>query len=316
MVQVLVPVDELVEFFESHQQPVIVGQGGGRLSGIANVDQPIGPTEGGRLPDRVGVYLVQSKQGQNRLPGVVDRLENLLVWRAEEVLGDEVTVGILLVEEVGERPYRIDRCFSQLRAAGKLERLVGVAVGALVECGDPRYPEADAREVVLEAVADLGVPVVATAARQKRGLGLLNQAIYEVATGKARCKPLRVGAGAQQIQRAAREIAENVSRLYPGLPNADWVALRLLDGDERITQAFRDRYYDIVKRTLVEKVDFISAAGSNAPNVYRPGGPHALVTNRCLFMFDKARGRFRLESIHPGESVESIRDNTGTNTSG
>jgi muramoyltetrapeptide carboxypeptidase len=68
--------------------------------------------------------------------------------------------GILLVEEVGERPYRIDRCFSQLRAAGKLDRLVGVAVGALVECGDPRYPEADAREVVLEAVADLGVPVV------------------------------------------------------------------------------------------------------------------------------------------------------------
>jgi len=64
-------------------------------------------------------------------------------------------------------------------------------------------------------------------------------------------------------------------------------------------------------RTLVEKVDFISAAGSNAPNVYRPGGPHALVTNRCLFMFDKARGRFRLESVHPGESVESVRDNTG-----
>lgn len=64
-------------------------------------------------------------------------------------------------------------------------------------------------------------------------------------------------------------------------------------------------------RTLVEKVDFISAAGSNAPNVYRPGGPHALVTDRCLFMFDKARGRFRLESVHPGESIDSVRENTG-----
>ncbi|MEJ2119893.1 MAG: CoA-transferase, partial [Alphaproteobacteria bacterium] len=71
---------------------------------------------------------------------------------------------------------------------------------------------------------------------------------------------------------------------------------------------FREEH---TKRTLVEKVDFISAAGSNEPGVYRPGGPHALVTNRCLFMFDKARGRFRLESVHPGESVESVRDNTG-----
>ena len=65
------------------------------------------------------------------------------------------------------------------------------------------------------------------------------------------------------------------------------------------------------RRTLVEQVDFISAAGTSPPNVHRPGGPYALVTNRCLFMFDKARGRFRLESVHPGESVESIRENTG-----
>lgn len=65
------------------------------------------------------------------------------------------------------------------------------------------------------------------------------------------------------------------------------------------------------KRTLVETVDFISAAGTSPPNVHRPGGPYALVTSRCLFMFDKARGRFRLASVHPGESVESVRDNTG-----
>lgn len=65
------------------------------------------------------------------------------------------------------------------------------------------------------------------------------------------------------------------------------------------------------KRTLVEQVDFISAAGTSPPGVHRPGGPYALVTNRCLFMFDKARGRFRLESVHPGESVESVRQNTG-----
>ena len=42
------------------------------------------------------------------------------------------------------------------------------------------------------------------------------------------------------------------------------------------------------RRTLVPKVDFISAPGGSADNVFRPGGPVALVTNRCLFDFDRA----------------------------
>ena len=35
------------------------------------------------------------------------------------------------------------------------------------------------------------------------------------------------------------------------------------------------------RRTLVEQVDFVSAPGTSADNVYRPGGPIALVTNRA-----------------------------------
>jgi len=42
------------------------------------------------------------------------------------------------------------------------------------------------------------------------------------------------------------------------------------------------------RRTLVPKVDFISAPGGSADNVFRPGGPIALVTNRCLFDFSVA----------------------------
>ncbi len=48
------------------------------------------------------------------------------------------------------------------------------------------------------------------------------------------------------------------------------------------------------RRTLVERVDFISAPGASPENVYRPGGPIALITNRCLFTFDRMRRRFRL----------------------
>jgi glutaconate CoA-transferase subunit B len=65
------------------------------------------------------------------------------------------------------------------------------------------------------------------------------------------------------------------------------------------------------RRTLVEKVDFISAPGTRPENVYRPGGPIALITNRCLFAFDRARRRFRLASVHPGHSDAEIAEHTG-----
>ena len=60
------------------------------------------------------------------------------------------------------------------------------------------------------------------------------------------------------------------------------------------------------RRTLVPKVDFISAPGGSPGNVSRSGGPVALITNRCLFDFDRARARFRLASVHPGHSVDEV----------
>src|SRR3989442_4168695 len=65
------------------------------------------------------------------------------------------------------------------------------------------------------------------------------------------------------------------------------------------------------RRTLVEKVDFISAPGTSPDNVFRPGGPIALVTARCLFSFDRARRRFRLTSVHPGHTVAEVIEHTG-----
>jgi glutaconate CoA-transferase, subunit B len=65
------------------------------------------------------------------------------------------------------------------------------------------------------------------------------------------------------------------------------------------------------RRTLVPKVDFISAAGASPANVHRPGGPIALVTNRCFFAFDRTAGHFGLVSVHPGHTVEEVVENTG-----
>ncbi|MEM6745027.1 MAG: CoA-transferase [Pseudomonadota bacterium] len=64
-------------------------------------------------------------------------------------------------------------------------------------------------------------------------------------------------------------------------------------------------------RVFVEQVDFISAPGVSPPGVRRRGGPHALVTELCLMMFDRERARFSLASLHPGVTLEEVRDRTG-----
>ncbi len=64
-------------------------------------------------------------------------------------------------------------------------------------------------------------------------------------------------------------------------------------------------------RSLVSKVDYVSAPGVSEANVYRPGGPYALVTGRCVFDFDKGHKRFRLKSLNPGQSVADIERETG-----
>jgi glutaconate CoA-transferase subunit B len=71
---------------------------------------------------------------------------------------------------------------------------------------------------------------------------------------------------------------------------------------------FREEH---TRRTMVEAVDFISAPGTSDEGVYRPGGPYALVTNLAAFSFNRKKGNFKLESIHPGHTLEEILDNTG-----
>lgn len=64
-------------------------------------------------------------------------------------------------------------------------------------------------------------------------------------------------------------------------------------------------------RVLVDTVDFISAPGVSEPGVHRTGGPVALLTSKALFGFDRTRPGFDLRSVHPGHSVDEVREATG-----
>lgn len=65
------------------------------------------------------------------------------------------------------------------------------------------------------------------------------------------------------------------------------------------------------RRVLVPRVDAVSAPGVSPPGQFRRGTAQALVTGRCVFRFDPARARFALASLHPGESLGSVREATG-----
>lgn len=71
------------------------------------------------------------------------------------------------------------------------------------------------------------------------------------------------------------------------------------------------------KRRLVNRVDYITSPGFGDGNGWRRreglprGGPSALITTRALFRFDSENCAAVLHSCHPGESVETVRENTG-----
>jgi len=69
----------------------------------------------------------------------------------------ETEGAILLLEEVNEQPYRVDRMLQQLRAAGKLEAAVGIGFGDLSTCVGDRYG-ASVGQVIEEMVEALELP--------------------------------------------------------------------------------------------------------------------------------------------------------------
>jgi muramoyltetrapeptide carboxypeptidase len=72
----------------------------------------------------------------------------------------ETRGAILMLEDTGERPYRIDRMLQQLASAGKLRDVVGIGIGAFTECADAKYPVPSVEDVLAEALAACDVPIV------------------------------------------------------------------------------------------------------------------------------------------------------------
>ena len=83
---------------------------------------------------------------------------------------------------------------------------------------------------------DLGVPAIPISARSGEGIQTLLTTIAEVIEGTIKTEPLRV-IGTEQYQNSVNKLSDQINQLHPGIPNARWLAIRLLDGDARVQQA-------------------------------------------------------------------------------
>jgi len=68
---------------------------------------------------------------------------------------------ILMIEDTGEAPYRVDRLLTQLRTSGRLGKMAGAVLGYFSDYDKDARPTAD--EVLAEFFGPLGVPVIAGA---------------------------------------------------------------------------------------------------------------------------------------------------------
>jgi ferrous iron transport protein B len=116
--------------------------------------------------------------------------------------------------------------------------------------------EVDARSLA----RDLGVPAIPTSASTGEGLRELLDAVAGVVEGRTATAPHRIQ-GDGEFQRAVAELLPLIEQAAPGLPNARWVAMRLLDGDLRVRQA-------------LESGELVEIAGRQREAVRRFPGPH------------------------------------------
>lgn len=103
---------------------------------------------------------------------------------------------------------------------------------------------------------ELGVLVVPTAARYGDGMENLLTAIAKVASSGRPEREHEIRTNSEELNMALDELQQDLKKLYPDLPNTRWLALRLLDGDERIAQAIESSELEgLIKRYKQAPVD-------------------------------------------------------------
>ncbi len=166
------------------------------------------------------------------LPGTYSLLATSL---DEEVARDFILFGRPDVTVIVVDATRLERNLNLVIQILEITERVVVCLNLMDEAKRHRL-EIDHRVLA----RDLGVPVVPTSARYGEGIRALLEQIHAVAAGVVVPKPYRMRNEPRALKRIVSRMVEKVEKAFPSLPNARWVALRLLDGDRRIAKAVEE----------------------------------------------------------------------------
>jgi glutaconate CoA-transferase subunit B len=178
-----------------------------------------------------------------------------------------------------------------------IARLIGEAAHVAVGAASPIPATA------CELLAARGQPLRVSLLHKRKGNPFSegSRELFDLA-GQGRIDVFFLG-GAQIDAEANVNLVRAEGRRFPGSFGSAFMYFAA-----RRTILFREEHS---RRVLVPKVEFVSAPGSSAPGVWRRGGPQALLTGKALFAWQPGPRRFRLESVHPGSSLEEVREATG-----
>jgi muramoyltetrapeptide carboxypeptidase len=111
------------------------------------------------LPGNEKIFPVVKGIAKGRLIG--GNLATFLSLAGTSYLPD-IKNKILLLEEIGEAPYRVDRMLNQLRLMGIFKKISGLILGAFTDCNesDPEKKTFTTGEVLADYVDKLNIPVV------------------------------------------------------------------------------------------------------------------------------------------------------------
>jgi glutaconate CoA-transferase subunit B len=112
----------------------------------------------------------------------------------------------------------------------------------------------------------------------------------------------------------------NLNTSYVGDPSQPRVKLPGSGGGADIAILSR-RWVTLMnheKRRLVDRVSFVTSPGHGdgsrgwrERNGLLGGGPSAIITTLCVFRFPEGGGEAYLDTVHPGHSLEEVREQTG-----
>lgn len=101
-------------------------------------------------------YLVEGK-GKGKLTGGNLSLIAATIGSKYEI---DTNGKVLFLEEIDEKPYRIDRMLAQLKNAGKLKNLAGVIFGDFTSCDPDRLPSLSISEIITDYFGAADYPVI------------------------------------------------------------------------------------------------------------------------------------------------------------